>query len=122
MLGEAYELVSHFIVELSRIGIKTRLRVLQDQGVSEWKWRMGDVMAANVEDPGHRMRIANEQSILCRESSRHAGKFFFGVLSGEFARMQGYFAKRRRRAIYPNRVDRVWLNGNEFSPPALVPP
>src|SRR5208337_4816690 len=38
---------------------------------------------------------------------------------GEFARMQGYFAKRRRRAIYPDRVDRVWLNGNEFCPRGL---
>ena len=114
-VGEARELVARMIVELARIDEKARLGALQDQRVAKRQGSMRDIMAADVEDPGNRVRIADQQRILGPERGGGAGEFPFCGLSGKSKPVQGDFAKRRRRAIRPDRVDWVWLHGNEFA-------
>src|SRR5207302_7505588 len=110
-IGEARKLVARMIVELARIDVKARLGFLQDQRIAKRQRSMRDVMAADVEDPGNRVRIADEHRILGAERGGGAGEFPFRILSGKSKPMQGDFAKRRRWAIRPDRVDRVRLHG-----------
>ncbi len=102
------------IVELSRVDVKARLGFLHDRRIAKRQRGMGDVMAADVEEPGNRVRIADQQCILGFERSGGAGEFPFRGLSGKSKPMQSDFAKRRRRAVRPDRVDWVRLHGNEF--------
>ena len=71
-------------------------------------------MAADVKDPSNRVRIADQQRILGSERGSGTGEFPVRILAGKSKPMQGDFAKRRRRAVRPDRVDWVWLHGNEL--------
>ena len=75
-IGEARKLVARMIVELARVDVKVRL-VLQNQRIAKRQRGMRNVMAAYVEDPGNRVRIADQQRILGPERGGGAGEFPF---------------------------------------------
>ena len=81
---------------------------------------MRDIVATNIENPGNSMWIADEQRIIVAERGSDSTKFPLGYFSGKPAAMQGDFAKRRRRAVRPDRVDWFRLHGNEFGARGLA--
>ncbi len=124
-IGEGAKLFAQCAIELARIDIKAGLADFEDQRVGERQRRMRDVGAANVEQPRDRMRIADDKHVVVGDKRREPAEFPRCVFAGVAARMQADSTQRRRRALGPERIDGVRLDGDQFgagAPDRLVQP
>ena len=115
-LGAGFEMRAGAVGELAVVDEDGRPAVLRHQGVGQRQRRMRDVGAANVERPGHRVRIRHHQRIDLEPGDLGADPDqLVGLrLAGEFQRMHADGTQRRRRAFAPHRIERVVVYGDQF--------
>ncbi len=70
------KLLAQGAVELAGIDVEPRLASLQNQRISQRQRRVRDVGAANVEEPGDRMRIADDEGVIGRQQRRDTAPSF----------------------------------------------
>jgi len=75
---------------------------------------MRDIAAADVERPGDRMRIADNEGIDSAELFTNAREFLRCGFACQLLGIEGDRTTRRRRPIGPNFVYRICLDANEF--------
>ena len=78
--------------------------------------RMRDVGAADVERPGDILRVGHDQHIGTQlfQLGLDALELVGGAFAGKLDIAQSYFACGGRRAVAPQRVDRVAVDRNQF--------
>ena len=75
---------------------------------------MGDVGAANVEQPSHVVRVADEEPLSPLHRRLNASDLRLGAFAAVAKRMRLHGAERLRGTVGPNRVDRIRLQWREF--------
>ena len=110
-VGKRLELMTHVVRELAPVDIQRGPAFARDGRERERQRRMRDVGAADVEGPGHRMRVGHDQHVGfelpdLRAEARELGRRF---LAGVADVVQHDRAERWRRPVVPDRVDRIGL-------------
>ena len=105
----------HRVGELFAFDIERRAALARNDGGRERQRRMADVGAADVEGPGHRVRIGDDQRVgaqIC-DLGLDARELGVGLLAGEAQVVQRHRRPRRRGPVLPDRVDRVGLGRHQ---------
>ena len=115
-VAEFFQRVAHLVVELDRIDIECRATLVRHQREGERQWRMRHVGAADVEGPGHVLRIGHQQQVGAQfvDFGADALELVGGALAGELELAQAHGAGRRGRAVAPQRVDWVVVDRHQF--------
>ena len=76
---------------------------------------MGDIGTANVEGPGDRMGIGDDEGVGLEllDLGAHALELVGGRFAGELQIMRHHRAVGRRRAVRPDRIDRIGLGRDQ---------
>ncbi len=117
-IGERFQSPTHLARELAAVDIERWPALPGEDGEREREWRVMDVGAADVERPGHRLRIRYDQRIgtQLRQLAPDAVELVLRRLSGEAQVVQRDRAERRGRAVGPDGIDQVGLDRLEFRP------
>ncbi len=117
-LGDFLEMAAHIVAELAAIDIERRPAVFRHDRSGEHDRRVRHVVAANVEQPRHRLRIGNHQRVggVFLHAVADARELCRGVLAGIAQVVQHDRTGRRPRTIAPAGVDRIVIDGNEVRP------
>ena len=93
-----------------------RAAVLRHQRVGQGQRRVRDIGAADVEGPGHRVRIRQHQRVDAKFADLLADIFelFRLGFAGELRAVHGDRRQRRGGALGPDRIDRVGLDRDQF--------
>ena len=115
-VAEFFQRVAYLVVELDRIDIECRATLVRHQREGERQWRMRHVGAADVEGPGHVLRIGHQQQVGAQfaDFGADALELVGGTLAGELELAQAHGAGRRGRAVAPQRVDWVVVDRHQF--------
>ena len=114
-LGEAAEPRADRLRELPRVDEQGRPAVARRISESERQRRMGDVAAADVEQPGDGMGVADQQAVGAFQRLADALQLGRRALAGEPLGMGADRRQRRARTVGPDRVDRVRLDRDQFA-------
>ena len=111
-----FEMVAGAVGQLAVIDEDGRPAVLRHQRVGQRQRRMRDVGAADVEGPGHRVRIRQHQRVDAELGDLGADAVeLVGLrLAGELRAVNRDRAERRRRALGPHRIERVAVDRDQF--------
>ncbi len=112
---DLFELVAHRVGKLRAVDIERWPSFFRHDGEGERQRRMGHVRAADVEGPGHCVRIGDHQRVGAEAADLGADLVELGIrrFAGEAQIVQHHRAERRRRPVGPDRVDGVRLGRNE---------
>src|SRR4051794_11165742 len=105
---------THAVRKLRAAEIKVRLALARQQGIAERQRRVRDVASADVERPGKRMRIADKQCVGTGQLGANALEFTTDRFTSKTFGIRSDCTLRRMRPVFPDAVDRVCLNRNEF--------
>jgi len=75
---------------------------------------MRNVGAADVEQPGDVMGVADRQTIRLQRRA-HPFEFRPRAFSTKAGLVQRHLPQRRRRTVRPNGIDRIGIDGDEFT-------
>ena len=114
--GEILQRVARFVVELGGLDIERRAAFARHNGKGQHQRRMRHVGAADVEGPGHVLRIRHHQHIGAQfdEFGADARELVGGALAGEVEVAQRHASRRRGRALAPQPIDRVAVDRHQF--------
>ena len=115
-VGILLQMVARAVGEFSMIDEHGRAAVLRHQRVGQRQRRMRDVGAADVEGPGHRMRIRQHQRIgaeLC-DLAADAPELVGLRFAGELRAVNRDRAERRGGALGPHRIERIAVDRDQF--------
>ena len=112
---DLFELVAHRVGELGAVDVERRPSLLRHDGEGERQRRVRDVGAADVEGPGHGVRIGDHQRVGAEVADLGADLVELRVrrFAGEAQIVQHHRPERRRRPVGPDRVDRIGLGRHE---------
>ena len=114
-VGEAAETRADRARQLLRLDEQGRPAVARRIGEGERQRRMGDVAAANVEQPGDGVGVADQQPVGALQRRADALQLGRRALAGEPLGMSVDRRQRRARTVGPDRVDRIGLDRDEFA-------
>ncbi len=104
------------MLSLAAVDIERWPPVLRDQGKGKRQWRVRYVRAADVESPGDILRIGDKQRVGAEflQFGTDAFELVRCSFAGEFELAQSCGARRRSRAVAPQRVNRIAVDRNQF--------
>ena len=114
-IGERFQAVAHVVGEFAAVDVKGRAALARDDREGERQRRVRDVGTADIEGPGHAMGIGDHQRVGLELADLGADARQLGgrLLAREGNIVQPYGAERRRRAIRPDRIEQVGLDGDQ---------
>ncbi len=115
-IGGRFEMVADAVRQLAVIDEDGGAAVLRHQRIGQRQRRMRDIGAADVEAPRHRVRIRQHQRIdaeLC-DLGADAVELFCFNLARKLRAVNGGGRERRRRALGPDRIERVGVDRDQF--------
>ena len=115
-LGGLFEVVARYVRQLAVIDEYGRPAVLGYQRIGQRQRGMGDVGAADVEGPGHRVRIRQHERVDAElvDLLPNAPELIGLGFAGKARVVHRDRCQRRRRALGPDRVHRVGLDRDQF--------
>ena len=115
-IGGLFEMVAGAVGQLAVIDEHGGTAVLRHQRIGQRQRRMRDVGAADVEGPGHRVRIRQHQRIDAepRDLEPDPLELFGFRLAGKLRAVNGDRAERRRRALGPHGIERVAVDRDQL--------
>ena len=99
--------------ELSSVEKRNRTPLERQIGPAERQRRVGDIGAANIEQPRQIMGIADQQALRNPDGLTHAGDLRAHAFAGKCELVRRDRTERRGRPIRPDGVDRVRVDCNE---------
>ena len=114
-VGDLFEIVPHRVGKLRAVDVERGLALRRHDGECNRQRRVRDVAAADVEGPGHRMRIGDHQSVGAQVCDFGADtvELGTGVFAGIAEIVQRHGACGQCRPVGPDRIDRVGLGRHE---------
>ncbi len=115
-IGERFETVAHVVRKLAAIHEEGWAARLRNDGEGERQRRVRHVGAADVERPGDRMRIGDDERVgaqLARLRVRMRASLASAASPAKRRSCSVTAPERRRRAIAPDRVDQVGLDRDQ---------
>ena len=106
-VGQCAEPRAHRAGQFAPVDEQRRSPLARQIGEAQRQRRMRDVGAADVEQPGDGVRVADEEAVFSLEGGADAGHFSRRALAGQTRGMRAHRAERRFRAVLPDRVDWV---------------
>ncbi len=115
IFGE-HRLLAHLVAELAAIDIERGAALARQYRERERQRRVGHVGAADVEGPGDRLRVGDDERVGLGlgDLGLHPRELRGGALAGEAQIVQHHGPKRRGRAVRPDRIDRVGVGRNQL--------
>ena len=109
----AAETVAAYARELSPVQEYDRTPLTRQIGPAKRQRRIGDVRAANIEQPRQIVRIADQETLRRPDRLTHARNLRPGAFARESELVRRDRANRRRRPIRPDRIDRVLVDRDQ---------
>ena len=115
-VGGLFEMIARAVGKLAVIDEHDGAAVLRHQRIGQRQRRMRDVGAADVEGPGHRMRIRQHQRFdpEARDLEPDPLELVGFRLAGELRAVNGDRSERRGRALGPHRIERIAVDRDQF--------
>ena len=110
------QLGTHAVRQLALVDVEHGPPLGRDQRKGEAERCVGHIGSAQIEQPGHRMRIADDQPMHALDRLPDGCQLRIRLLARVAPAMQADGADRRGGAIRPDLVDRIGLEGNQFRP------
>ena len=99
--------------QLSSVEKHGRTALERQIGPADRQRRVGDVRAADIEQPRQIMRIADQETVRRSQGLPHARDLLGRAFAREAQLVRGYRAQRRGRPIRPDRVNRVRVDRDQ---------
>ena len=117
-VGKRFQRVTHAVVEFAGVEIERWPPLLRHDCVAERQRGMDYVRAADIERPGQRMRVGQDERVGARFGNLRldACDLGGGFFAGKAQVVQDDAPKRGGRPVGPHRVDRVALKRHERGP------
>ena len=114
-IGKLLEPMAHVVRELAAVDEQRRAALARDDGEGERQRRVRDIGAADVEGPGDRVRIGDDQRVGLElgDLGPDGRELGLGGLAGKTHVVQRHRAERRGRAVLPQLVDRIGVDRDQ---------